>query len=121
MSATLGPSPGATRYPQHNVNIRTSNRVWRVMLDGRMLAASGKVLVLEESGYEPVTYFPPQDVISEFMLPSEAHTTCPFKGQADYFAARVDDEQKDIAWFYPVVYDEVEAIAGYIAFYADRV
>ena len=32
-----------------------------------------------------------------------------------------DGEQKDIAWFYPAVYDEVEAIAGYIAFYADRV
>lgn len=86
-----------------------------------MLAASDKALLVEESGYEPVTYFPPQDVTSEYMLQSESHTTCPFKGRAEYFAASVDGEQKDIAWFYPAVYDEVEAIAGYIAFYADRV
>ncbi len=32
MSATLGASPGAARYPQHNVNIRTSTKVWRVLL-----------------------------------------------------------------------------------------
>ena len=121
MSATLGPSPGAARSPQHSVDIRASDKAWRVMLDGRMLAASDRALVVEESGYEPVTYFPPQDVSSESMLHSESQTTCPFKGQAGYFAAIVDGEQKDIAWFYPAVYNEVEAIAGYIAFYADRV
>ena len=32
MSATLGASPGADRYPQHNVNIRTSTKVWHVLL-----------------------------------------------------------------------------------------
>lgn len=121
MSATLGPSPGAARHPQHRMNIRASNKMWRVMLDGRELAASNQALLLEESGYEPVTYFPPQDVSIESMLRSDSQTTCPFKGQAGYFAAIVDRSRQDIAWFYPAVYDEVESIAGYIAFYADRV
>lgn len=121
MSATLGPSPGAARYPEHRINVQTSDKVWCVLLDGRTLAESNTTLLLNESGYEPVTYFPPQDVSSESMLQSESQTTCPFKGRAYYFAASVDGKQKDIAWVYPAVYNEVESIAGYIAFYADRV
>lgn len=121
MNATLGPSPGAARYPEHKVDIQSSNKRWRVLLDGRTLAESNRVLLLNESGYEPVTYFPPQDVSIESMLQSDAQTTCPFKGRADYLAANIDGKQKDVAWVYPAVYDEVEAIAGYIAFYADRV
>ena len=77
------------------------------MLNGRMLAASNKALLVEESGYEPVTYFPPHDVAIDSMLQSDSKTTCPFKGQAGYFAANIAGEQKDIAWFYPDVYDEV--------------
>ncbi len=121
MSTTLGPSPGAARYPEHRVNIQASDKGWRVLLDGRTLAESGRTLLLNESGYEPVTYFPPQDVSSELMLQSESQTTCPFKGRADYFAASIDGKQKDIAWVYPAVYNEVQSIAGYIAFYSDRV
>jgi len=121
MSTTSGPSPGAVRHPHYKLNIHTSNRSWRVRLDGRTLAASDKALVVEENGYEPVTYFPLQDVNIDVMQQSDSRTSCPFKGQADYFAASVDGKQKDIAWVYPSVYNEVESIAGYIAFYADRV
>lgn len=121
MSATLGSSPGAARYPEHRIDIQNSNKVWRVLLDGRTLAESNKALLLDESGYERVTYFPPQDVSIESMRQSDAQTTCPFKGRANYFAASINGKQTDIAWVYPTVYDEVEEIAGYIAFYADRV
>jgi uncharacterized protein (DUF427 family) len=121
MRTTLGPSPGAIRYPQHKVEIRTSNRMWRVNLDGRVLATSNKTLLVEESGYEPVTYFPPQDVDRGSLLESDSRTTCPFKGEAGYFAAMVDGAKIDVAWFYPSVYDEVDKITGYVAFYADRV
>jgi len=121
MRKSLGPSPGAARYPEHTVEILTSDKVWRIQLDARTLAKSNRVLLLKESGYEPVAYFPPRDVSVDTLLPSEAQTTCPFKGRADYFAASIDGKQTDIAWSYPAVYDEVAAIAGYIAFYADRV
>jgi len=121
MSASLGPSPGAARYPEHRIDIESSDKVWRVLLDGRTLAESNRALLLDESGYETVAYFPRQDVSIEFMLQSDAQTTCPFKGRADYFAASIDGKQQDIAWIYPAVYDEVDLIAGYIAFYADRV
>jgi len=121
MSTSLGPSPGAARYPEHKVNIQPSDKCWRVSLDGSTVAQSNRALLLIENGYEPVIYFRPQDVRSETMLQSDSKTTCPFKGQADYFATEIDGKKKDIAWVYPAVYEEVESIAGYIAFYADRV
>jgi len=121
MSATLGPSPGAIRHPQHWVSIHASGENWRVKLGNRVLAASKNTLLLEESGYEPVLYFPLQDVNNEAMLESDSQTTCPFKGVAEYFAATVDGVKQDIAWSYPAVYDEVEKIAGYVAFYADHI
>jgi len=121
MSATLGPSPGAIRHPQHCVKIYASGENWRVKLGNRVLAASEKALLLEESGNKPVLYFPPQDVNNEAMLESDSQTTCPFKGVAKYFAATIDNVKQDIAWSYPAVYDEAGKIAGYVAFYADRI
>ncbi len=121
MSPTLGASRAAARHPMHTLEILPSDRIWTVMLGGSLLARSETALVLEESGYAPVVYFPPQDVRAESMLESDSRTTCPFKGEAQYLAAEIDGKRIDIAWSYRDVYNEVEAIAGYIAFYADRV
>ena len=121
MKASLGPSPGAVRHPHHRVNVLASDKTWSVTLDGRPLATTDKAWIVDESGYESVVYFPPQDVQTDALKISDSRSTCPFKGEAEYFAIDVDGKQRDIAWSYPRVYHEVEAIAGYIAFYADRV
>lgn len=120
MGATLGPSPGAMRHPKHMVQVTPSARRWTVRLGETVLAQSHKALVIEESGYKPVVYFPPENVSVESMLASSSVTTCPFKGEASYLAAKIDGKLTDIAWYYSSVYNEVDAIAGYIAFYADR-
>ena len=85
------------------------------------VAESCDTIAVEETGHDVVLYFPPEDVVTELLLKSDSRTTCPFKGEAHYFAAVVDGKKQDVAWFYPVIYDEMAAIAGYIAFYADRV
>lgn len=77
--------------------------------------------MLIESGYSPVVYFPPEDVRTEALIESNTSTHCPFKGDASYWAAEIDGEKRDIAWFYPRTFDEVSPIAGFIAFYVDRV
>ena len=66
-------------------------------------------------------YFPPSDVRIELLRRSEKHTTCPFKGEASYYGQLTDGEDRELAWFYPRVYDEVAPIAGYIAFYREFV
>jgi uncharacterized protein (DUF427 family) len=121
MNNHIGPSPGAARHPQHSVTIRPDRARWRAVLNGQLLADSADVLVLEESGFQPVIYFPPKDVHTTELQRSDSRTTCPFKGEAAYWQARVGEDWVDVAWFYPAVYREVEPIADYVAFYADRV
>lgn len=46
-------------------------------------------------------YFPPAAVNQEYLQPSSTHTTCPWKGEADYYTVAVDgQENTDAAWYY---------------------
>ncbi len=121
MANTLGPSPGAIKHPDHRLDISEHDGRWRVTLNGSRVADSEATLVLNEANYQPIIYFPIQDVRTEQLIESSSHTTCPFKGKAHYFAADIEGELQDVAWFYPAVYDGVAAIEGYVAFYTDRV
>lgn len=118
MPDPLGPSPAARRHPEHSIVIATSPHRWMVELEGRVLARSHQALSLEETGYDTVIYFPRQDVDETALNESSTRTTCPFKGQASYLAT---PSGRDVAWFYPAVYEEVTPIAGHVAFYTDRV
>lgn len=47
-------------------------------------------------------YFPPKTLKWEFFTESETHTTCPWKGEANYYNVTVDGEtNEDAAWYYP--------------------
>lgn len=121
MRTNLGPSPGHAKYPQHSVAVSESSERWKAVLDEKVLAESDATFLVEETGYPPVVYFPPADVQHDAIRASDSLTTCPFKGQANYYAAEVGGKHKDIAWTYPSVYREVAPIAGYIAFYSNVV
>ncbi len=121
MSKTLGPSPGSMKYPDHTVDVSTDDGLWTASVNDARVAESRDTLVMDETGHERVIYFPSRDVKTELLEESNSRSTCPFKGEAHYFAADVDGKTQDVAWFYPSVYDGVEAIAGYVAFYTDRV
>ena len=121
MGKSLGPSPGVVRYSEHQLNISGNPGRWSARVNGVVVADSHKTLVLDETNYGRVVYFPPQDVMTGQLTASDSSTTCPFKGEAKYFAAEIDGKTRDVAWHYPAVYDEVSEIEGHIAFYADRV
>lgn len=121
MSASLGQSPGFESHPQHGIEIRSVEGRWQVWHDEALLADSGDALVLQESNYAPVVYFPRADVRLDRLVETKTKTTCPFKGEASYFRIDAVDECDDVAWTYPATYNEVSPIAGYIAFYANRV
>ncbi|MDE3176783.1 MAG: DUF427 domain-containing protein [Pseudomonadota bacterium] len=91
---------------------------WR----GHALVDTKAALELREGVYPPVLYLPREDADMAFFAPSAHHTTCPHKGLASYFhlndeAGRVDNA----VWSYETPNAGVEAIAGRLAFYADRV
>lgn len=121
MTTNKGPAPGFVNHPDHTVRISASDRQWIAKVGEAALATSERALVVEETGYERVVYFPAEDVAAERLTPIERVTTCPFKGEAHYFADRDAVADSPIAWTYPSVYDEVSAITDYIAFYEDQV
>ncbi len=118
---SLGPSAAARRHPDHTITIAPSGEAWVAMLGDLELARSDRALLLAEAGDPPVIYFPPDDVHTEVLDSSDTSTHCPFKGDASYWASDIDGKPVDVAWYYPRTFDEVTPIAGYIAFYADRV
>lgn len=79
------------------------------------------VVLAESDGCEVVEgnqYFPPDSIKQEFFQPSNTHTTCPWKGQANYYNIVVNgEENKDAAWYYPDPKEKANNIKGYIAFW----
>src|SRR2546421_5315524 len=92
------PPPGRALYLEP-----TPKRV-RVEVGGEVIADSRRAMMLHESGLQPVYYFPPEDVRSEFLVQSDRHTHCPKKGDASYYTIRVGDSVVEAgAWYYPSV------------------
>src|SRR5438067_8173507 len=79
------PSPGRTIYLEP-----TPKRI-RVEVGGETIADSRRAMMLQESGLQPVYYFPPDDVRADVLEPTDRHTRCPKKGEASYYTIRVGD------------------------------
>ncbi len=68
-------------------------------------------------------YFPPTAIKDEFYHESDHHTTCFWKGEADYYDVVVGDKTNEAAaWYYPVPMDgSVDRVgqdfANYVAFW----
>jgi uncharacterized protein (DUF427 family) len=108
--------------PDHPITITPSNQHFVVKVDGAVVADSTATLTLQESTYPPAQYFPRADLDQTLLRPSSTTTFCPYKGDASYFSVAVGDRQVDDAiWSYADPYPEVKEIAGYVAFYPDRV
>ncbi|HTX31045.1 MAG TPA: DUF427 domain-containing protein [Solirubrobacteraceae bacterium] len=110
------PTPGQALY------LEPSPRRVRVVVAGETIADSHRTMLLQESGLQPIYYFPPADVRTDLLAPSDKHTRCPKKGEASYYTLRVGDRLvEDAAWYYPDPIDGAPPIKDLIAFYWDRV
>jgi uncharacterized protein (DUF427 family) len=115
------PAPGFAAHPDHAISLHPSSDLVRVSLYGQGVAESRRSLILRETGYPDVHYLPRDDVDMGRLAASDHTTYCPFKGEASYWDIRVSDgASEEAAWSYETPYDEVAALKGYIAFYADR-
>jgi uncharacterized protein (DUF427 family) len=101
---------------------RTPKRV-RAIVGGETVADSRRAMLLQESGLMPVYYFPPEDVRSDLLEPTDKHTHCPKKGEASYYTIRAGDrEVKNGAWYYPEpLADAPELLKDAIAFYWSKI
>ncbi|MEQ9356705.1 DUF427 domain-containing protein [Coleofasciculus sp. F4-SAH-05] len=63
-------------------------------------------------------YFPPDSINQEYFKESSTHTSCPWKGQANYYTIEIDGQQnKDAAWYYPQAKEKAKKFEGYVAFW----
>ncbi len=68
----------------------------KAIWNGATLAESDDTLVIEGNHY-----FPAESVHEEYLLDSDTHTTCAWKGEASYRTIAVGGERNvDAAWFY---------------------
>ncbi len=89
----------------------------KVTINGTVVAESDRCERVEGN-----YYFPPEAIARDYFQPSSTHTTCPWKGQADYYNLVVDGETiQDAAWIYPQTKERAKNIEGYIAFYRRKV
>ena len=88
----------------------------KAVLDGTILAQSDRCEIVEGNHY-----FPPEALNREYFSASKTHTTCFWKGTADYFNIKVGDREiADGAWAYPNAKDKAKHIEGYVAFYTRK-
>lgn len=69
----------------------------KAIWNGVVLAESDDTVMVEGNHY-----FPREVVNWDYFLESESHSTCPWKGVANYYTIEVNGEQnRDAAWYYP--------------------
>jgi len=116
-----------TRIPKipdvhHPITIEPAGRRIVVRAGDRVVADTTAALTLREAGYPPVHYIPFEDVNQTLLRTSATSTYCPYKGDASYYSIDGPNGQiEDAIWRYEHPYPAVAAIAGHLAFYADRV
>jgi uncharacterized protein (DUF427 family) len=88
-----------------------------------VIADTRAALTLREAKYPPVHYIPLDDVVPGTLRPSTSDSYCPYKGDASYYDVVLPDGEvlADAVWTYRTPYPAMDAIAGHVAFYTDRV
>lgn len=104
------------------LNIRPATGVFVIRAGGAIIAESDKALEVTDGQDQTRVYFPPEDIAMALLEDSTSTTRCPIRGQARYFNISTAAGQiVDAAWAYDTPSPEAKALAGYIAFFPDRV
>jgi uncharacterized protein (DUF427 family) len=113
---------GGLRDPYHRVDVRSTSRKVRVLVDGTAIAETGRPMLMSETGLPNRYYIPREDVREEFVQPSDTRTVCPYKGVASYWSVRAGDAVlADAGWSYPDAADDASRVKGYLSFDHDAI
>lgn len=109
-------------HPGYRIDLVPLGAVGRARVDGALVAESSRCLLVRESDHQDQLYFPLADVSGAALTATDHHTVCPFKGEASYYSVSASGVSlQNALWWYPSPMDEVAGLAGYGAFYSDRV
>ncbi len=111
-----------TPGPDHPITLTPAASRWRAKFAGHVIADSADALILQESTYPAVVYFPRADVEMSFLSRTERGTHCPYKGDASYYTVLMDGQfAENAVWTYEQPFPAMEAIEGRLAFYTDKI
>ncbi len=114
-----GSAPGG--HPARRIDVEPCAARVRVSFGGEVVADSARTLLLREESYPPVHYFPRDDVRMDLLVRTEHTTRCPYKGVASYRTVEAGGRAAENAvWSYEHPIPGMTGIAGYLAFYRDR-
>jgi uncharacterized protein (DUF427 family) len=81
--------------------------------NGEVIAESDDTVVVEGNHY-----FPAAALKREYVMPSDTHTTCHWKGVASYYTLRVNGQtNKDAVWYYAEPKPAAAPIRNRVAFW----
>ena len=105
-----------------HIRITPAGGRYVIRAGGAIIGETERALELTEGGYPPVIYVPREDIAMALLERTERATTCPWKGQASYFSIGAPEGRVEHAvWSYETPREGMEAIAGHLAFYPDKV
>ena len=108
--------------PDHPITVERNPGRVVVKAAGQVVADTRNALTLREADYPPAHYIPRQDAAMALLERTEHSTHCPYKGDAAYYSIPLGgDRLANAVWSYERPHEAVAAIAGYLAFYPDRV
>ena len=111
-----------TPGPDHPITIEPAAHRWRARYAGHVIADSADAVILREATYPPRVYFPRDDVEMAYLSRTERSTHCPYKGDAAYYTLLMDGQfAENAVWSYETPFPAMEAIAGRLSFYPDKV
>ena len=117
------PEPGQESvwdYPRPP-RIEAERREAMVRFGDTELARSRLAVRVLETASPPTVYLPAADVRMELLEASPTHSICEWKGEAQYWAARLPGAGAEpVAWSYVEPLPGFEQIRGWLSFYPSR-
>lgn len=108
--------------PDHPIAVTPHPGRVRVTLGGETVVDTTRALSLKEASYPAVFYVPREDARMDLMAKTTNATHCPYKGDASYYSISAGGRQAENAvWSYETPFPHMAEIAGYLAFYPNRV
>jgi uncharacterized protein (DUF427 family) len=108
--------------PDHPITITRNAKRVRVTFAGQVIADTTKALTLQEASYPAALYIPRADTKMDLLKPTAHASHCPYKGDASYFTISAGGRSADNAvWSYEKPFPAMAEIAGYLAFYPNRI
>jgi uncharacterized protein (DUF427 family) len=85
----------------------------KAIWNGTVIAESNDTVVVEGNHY-----FPESALDRRYVMPSNLHTTCSWKGTASYYNLLVEgNANPDAVWYYPEPKEAASEIKGRVAFW----